>query len=583
MRWKLFTVCAVLTAACSDSVTPTPAGDASVADGALDATPDVSPDVSPDTAPDAIVDPPPDAGCGIAPSTDPTVALTDRGLVRGVVDGESLRWLGVPYAQPPVGAARWREPLDVTACWTTPRDATAWAPACAQIPQQQGQPFDPAAPMVGQEDCLTLNVWRPANAAADATLPVMVFLHGGGNVVGSAGETSAQGQRLYDASRLASRGNVVVVTVQYRLGALGFLHHPALEAESPAGVGNYALLDQIAALRWVQRNARAFRGDPSRVLLFGESAGALDTCALVAAPRAQGLFSRAIVESGSCTAMVPVETARTTGQSYAEATRCAGMTDVAACLRALPVDAAVRALQAPVDVSGLSGSALRWGPVSGAAALPERPLDAMLAGRQNRVSFMIGHNANEVGLAVPAVPTEAAYRAALVNVGGVGFADMVMARYPVSAYATPRAALVQALTDARFGCGARHGARASVAGRNPSTYRYLFAHALEGSTAVVRAIGPWHGLELLYVFQNVAQGMLTPTPNDLAVERAMLGYWTRFAATGDPNGGSDLAWPAYATGEPLLQLAATPAVQRAWRGSECDFWDGITRTTAPAP
>jgi para-nitrobenzyl esterase len=164
------------------------------------------------------------------------------------------------------------------------RDATMWAPSCPQIPQQQGQPFDPMAPMEGQEDCLTLNVWRPANAPADAALPVMVFVHGGGNTVGSASNLSPAGTRIYDGTRLAARGNVVVVTIQYRIGALGWLVHPALEGEMGASAGNLALLDQVAALRWVQRNIRSFRGDPARVMLFGESAGAVNTCALVASP-----------------------------------------------------------------------------------------------------------------------------------------------------------------------------------------------------------------------------------------------------------------------------------------------------------
>ena len=219
----------------------------------------------------------------------------------------------------------------------------------------------------------------------------------------------------------------------------------------------------------------------------------------------------------------------------------------------------------------------------GGAALPERPFDAMLAGRHNRAAVVVGHNTEEVGLTVPAVPTEMAYRALLLAVGGAMFADAVIARYPVATYGTPRAALVQALTDARFGCQARLSARAAARGQGGPVYRYLYAHALQGSTPTARALGAWHGLELLYVFQNVAQGMLTPTADDLAVERAMLGYWTRFAATGDPNGGGATVWPAYATGEPLLRIDATSTVERAWRTSECDAWDALIRTSAPTP
>jgi para-nitrobenzyl esterase len=561
---------ALLVGACSETTTGTPVTDAS-ADVAVDVAADASSDTGGPT-------------CTVPTPTDPVVARTDRGLVRGAMEGEALHWLGIPFAEPPTGANRWRPPVAGTACWMGERDATMWAPSCPQIPQQQGQPFDPMAPMEGQEDCLTLNVWRPANAPADAALPVMVFVHGGGNTVGSASNLSPAGTRIYDGTRLAARGNVVVVTIQYRIGALGWLVHPALEGEMGASAGNLALLDQVAALRWVQRNIRSFRGDPARVMLFGESAGAVNTCALVASPLAAGLFSRALMQSGSCLATQTVEAARAQGVMYAQAAGCASAPDAAACMRALSTEAAVRALAAPVDVSGLGASTVRWGPVVSAPALPTRPFEAMLTGAHNRVPVVVGHNTEEVGLTVPAVPTEAAYRGLLTQVGGAAFANQVIALYPVATYGTPRAALVQAFTDARFGCGARLAARAAARGQpGVNVYRYLYAHALEGSTATVRALGAWHGLELAYVFQNVAQGMITPTDNDRAVERAMLGYWTRFAATGDPNGAGAPAWPAYATGEPLLRIGATPTVERAWRNAECDVWDMVSRAMAPAP
>lgn len=548
-----------------------------------DASPDRAADVS---VTDASTDATGDGGaCVVGSSGDPLVVPTERGLVRGAMEGDAIHWLGIPYAAPPVASLRWRPPQP-SACWNDTRDATMWAPACPQIPQQQGQAFDPMAPVVGQEDCLTLNVWRPASAPTDAALPVMVFVHGGGNVVGSANERTQAGVPLFDGTRLAARGNVVVVTMQYRLGPLGWLSHPALDAENNgAPAGNLALLDQIAALRWVQRNVRAFRGDPSKVMLFGESAGGINTCALLASPAAAGLFQRALIQSGSCTATQTLTDARNQTQRFVEGAGCATASDVLACLRGLGAEAVVRALPAPVNVSGLDPNAVRWGPVVGGAAMPERPFDALLAGRHNRVAVVVGHNTEEVGLTVPAIPTEMAYRAALTSVGGATFADAVIARYPVATYGTPRAALVQALTDARFGCQARLSARAAARGQmgNPAVYRYLYGHALQASTATARALGAWHGLELLYVFQNVAQGMLTPTADDLAVERAMLGYWTRFAATGDPNGNGATVWPAYASGEPLLRLGATATVDRGWRGSECDAWDALIRTSAPAP
>ncbi|MBL8933536.1 MAG: carboxylesterase family protein, partial [Archangium sp.] len=219
-----------------------------------------------------------DCNAGVAASSD--VVFTERGPVRGQVSAEGRAFRGVPFVKPPVGALRWRPPEADLTCWPGIRDAQQFGARCPQLDQQQGMPFDAGAPFEGNEDCLTVNVFTPAQATPDAGLPVMVFIHGGGNTVGSASETfGTQSLVLYDGTRLAQRGGVVVVTLQYRVGVLGFLSTPALDAETDGGVsGNYGLMDQQAALRWVQRNVRQFGGDPTRVLLFGESAGAVNTC-----------------------------------------------------------------------------------------------------------------------------------------------------------------------------------------------------------------------------------------------------------------------------------------------------------------
>ncbi len=547
-----------LLAACSSSTSPS-ATDASPPDARADVT-------------DARLA---DAACAVTAPADPLVVRVESGLLRGAVEGESRRWLGVPFAAPPVGTLRWRAPSPVGACWETPRDATEWAPACPQVPQSQGVAFDPNAAIVGQEDCLTLNVWRPV-ADAPGPRPVMVFIHGGGNVVGSAGESS-NGQRLFEASRLASRGGVVVVTLQYRLGPLGWLSHRSLD-----GVTNLALLDQIAGLRWVQRNIAAFGGDPSRVMLFGESAGAVNTCALLASPPAVGLFARAAIQSGSCTYTQSAEDAAAQGDRFAQATGCAAATDPGACMRALSVEQVLRALPAPVNISGLGATeAARWGPALSPATLPERPFDAMLAGRHHRVPVMVGHNTEEVGLAVPAIANEQAYVAALTSIVGATAANRIAQIYSVARFRTPRAALVQVLTDARFGCQARAAARAAHAGGSP-TWRYLFAQPLESAMPAVRALGAWHGLELLYVFQHMARFGAGVAPGDLAAERVVLDAWTRFAAAGDPGG--DTPWPRYASGmEPTLRIAATPAVEQGWRNAECDGWDTALMISPPVP
>jgi para-nitrobenzyl esterase len=231
------------------------------------------------------------ASCAAATTGDPTVVATSFGAIRGTSQGGVLTFKGVPYAAPPVGDLRWRNPAPHD-CWTDARDANAFGNQCPQIR---------SASVVGDEDCLTLNVWAPQGAASNGALPVMFFLLGGGNVQGSTSEQLANGTYLYDGAVLAQKGNAVIVTANYRLGALGFLAHPALTADAGQTThGNYGIMDQIAALQWVQQNISNFGGDPARVLLFGESAGANDTCILLASPLGAGLFSRALMESPIC-------------------------------------------------------------------------------------------------------------------------------------------------------------------------------------------------------------------------------------------------------------------------------------------
>lgn len=527
------------------------------------------------TGEDAGIDAGVDCNAGATTSTD--VAFTEQGPIRGLVDGTGARrFLGIPYAKPPVGSLRWRHPERDLACWSAVRDATQWAPKCPQLPQQQGQPFDAGAPVEGQEDCLTLNVFTPPGT--DGGLPVMVFIHGGGNTEGSASETTGVNQvKLYDGATLASRGGVVVVTMQYRLGALGFLALAALDAESDAGVsGNYGLMDQQLALSWVQRNATHFGGDPARVMLFGESAGAVDTCMHLDMPGSAGLFQRAAVESGSCNA-TPITTKRSEGTKWLAGTGCTGAPDVPACLRALTPDQAIHAFPVEVVV-GARKPEVSWGPVVDGVVLPLNPLDALHTGVGAAVPLMIGSNSEETNLAMPLITTEAEYRAAVTSLVGATLTNQVLQLYPVTTYGTPRKALVQVTTDAFFGCQVRMASRAAVIGRpTVPAYRYLF------SRAPVAIRGAFHGVELPYVFQRISALTSTPSVDDLAVESAVLGYWTRFAATGDPNGAGALSWPQVSSVEPLQQLDVAAATRSGWRNAECDFWDGVAGVSIPAP
>jgi para-nitrobenzyl esterase len=501
---------------------------------------------------------------GTAPAQDdcttdvrpaPGVAVTDRGAVRGVPDGATYAFQGVPYAAPPVGALRFRPPA-AAACWDGERPATAFGPPC---PQPAG------GGVTGEEDCLYLNVWTPAAVTGDAPLPVMVFIHGGGNVQGS------PAQPVYNGRALAEHG-AVVVTVSYRLGALGFLTHPALAAESAQGVsGNYGLLDQIAALRWVQRNIGAFGGDPGRVLIFGESAGGVNVCALLAAPAAAGLFHRAVIQSGGCPA--PTRTAaERIGARVAAATGCATAADVAACLRALPAADLVTAV--PVDVGAVRLVPPEFGPHVDGVVLPAAPLEAVRAGRHNRVPLIVGANADETSQMVGRIATEDEYRAAVYALLGQSLGELVLVRYPVAEHGTPRGAFIAATSDARFICPARVVARTVADAQPEPVYRYFFTHALEGPA---RALGAFHGLELAFVFGTLGTTSgYRPSDAERALAEALIGYWTRFAAAGDPNGAGAVPWPAYdpAT-DPYLQLDTPIAAGMGVRTAHCDFWEQL--------
>ncbi|MBL8918165.1 MAG: carboxylesterase family protein [Myxococcaceae bacterium] len=523
-----------------------------------------------------------DAGidCNAGAQAANDVVFTERGPVRGEVTPGGRAFRGLPFVKPPTGALRWRPPEEERACWAGTRDALQFGPQCPQLEQAQGQPFDAGAPVFGDEDCLTLNVFTPASASPDAGLPVMVFIHGGGNTLGSAREPIGNTSTiLYDGTRLAQAGNVVVVTMQYRIGVLGYLSMPSLDAETDGGVsGNYGLMDQQAALRWVKRNVAGFGGDPSRVLLFGESAGALNTCTHLAMPGSAGLFQRAIVQSGSCGAALTPDVRRMESSTWLGGTGCAAAADIAACLRALTPEQAIRAYPVPVVVGGRRPS-VSWGPVIDGRVLPELPYEAMRNARHHRVPVMIGSNLDETNLSMPLITTEQEYRAAVTALIGPVLADRVTQQlYPSATYGTPRRALVQATTDGFFGCQARIASRAAALGNTGGpVYRYLFARAAQPLR------GAFHGVELVYVFQKVSEAVANPNPADTAVEASMLGWWTRFAATGDPNGVGSVSWPRYSSTEPLLRIDATPMTVSGWRTAECDFWDMVTSTNVPAP
>lgn len=491
------------------------------------------------TLPDAPVECMPSAG---APAER---VMTTSGVVRGAQDGATWAYKRVPFAAPPVGERRLSEPAPV-ACSADEIDATALGPVCPQLAD---------GGYMGEEDCLQLNVWAPA--AASAPRPVMLWIHGGGNSVGSAVHST------YDGRRLAETGDVIVVSANYRLGQLGFLAVPGLDR----GSGNYGTLDQIAALGWIHDNIAAFGGDPGNVTIFGESAGARNVCTLLAAQPAAGLFHRAIMESGACKFLPTRTTAEASGAMAAAAIGCTA--DVPACLRAASAEALVRAL--PGDPSAL-GSSPYQSTIDG-TILVEQPSAAMAAGRHHAVPFIVGANANETGAVAPMVATEAAYEALIHAQYGTALGDRVLAQYPASRFPTPRAAFVRATTDARFVCPAREIARAADAGQTAPVYRYLFAY---GDPSPFGAV---HGLDVPFVFGTfdaiVTQSgqAYSPTATDLAVSAAIQKAWTSFARTGVPT--TTPAWPVWTPTDPTLAIASTLTTVDGVRTNDCDFWRPI--------
>lgn len=503
-------------------------------------------------------------GCDVPEPTEPGEVATHEGLVRGVEAGETWAYLGVPFAAPPTGDLRWKPPAPAT-CRPEALLADSFPAKCPQKAQSQtgAGSYDEDS----DEDCLYLNVWRPKDEAEPRA--VMVFIHGGAFTAGSSSQEQGP-VRIYDGRRLSEMQDVVVVTLQYRVGALGFLAHPALSAETDyGGSGNYGLMDQTAGLRWVRDNIAQFGGDPDRVTVFGESAGAVSVCLQVASPLATGLFSRAAMQSGACVA-TPLDDREQTGLDLAADLGCEG-TDVAACLRGKTARELVEQ-----DDSGVSSGLFVFdhGPTVDGYFLPEAPLDIIEKGQHNAVPFIIGSNADETQLAivldgVTTTPTayEAFVRAALSQ----AHAEQALQLYPPgNTNAQAQEAMIRLTTDGQFICNARRAARAAV--NHGPVWRYSFDHIPSATGAL---LGAFHGAELFFVFGNGEDGA-SFSAADVEVRDLMMQAWGNLARTGAPDDGSTLTWPAYAAvSDPYLQITAPPSSETGLRTSYCDFWDQV--------
>jgi para-nitrobenzyl esterase len=486
-----------------------------------------------------------------AGSSDPTIAQTEKGPLRGAIEDGARIFRGVAYAKAPVGPRRWHAPEEVDAWGPEARDALSPSEPCVQIAASSTTP-------VGSEDCLTLNVWAPLSAKS---APVLVWIHGGDNVEGSA--------RDYDGKAIALQSGAVVVTINYRLGAFGFLAHPALSTGS--STGNYGLLDQIAALEWVQKNIRAFGGDPTRVAAAGQSAGASDICALLVSPRAKGLFSRAILQSLYCYVVDPTVVA-STARSAEKALGCTGTADVAACLRAASAE----------QVAGLAGASLAnsdaatdyYVTVDG-AIVPEDPEAALRAGRFAHMPIILGTTSEEylnlLPLYGPIPTTEEELAAASRRIFGDAVAQKAGAFYPLASYGdSPGLTLAAMLSDVAMNCPTRRAARAFASNQPDPVYRYVYAHAF--ADPAVRQNGAAHGFDAMTLFRNFS--LLKPTPADFAMAETLTSLWTSYAADGVPSAIQGVTWPRYETStEPFLILDGDLATSAKFRDTECNFWD----------
>lgn len=508
-----------------------------------------------------------------ADASRPVVSTTD-GPVRGAVkDGLNI-FLGIPYAAPPVGELRWRPPAPPARHDLI--DTVKYGNQCAQI-----STFGVFASQSFEEDCLYLNVFAPAQTKSGDKHPVMVWIHGGGHFNGSGDD--------YDASKLVKDGDTVVVTLNYRLNVFGFLSLPALDNEGHP-FGNYGILDQQAALRWVRDNIRAFGGDPDNVTLFGESAGGQSTMANMVSPAARGLFHRAIVESGPLISPLvagwnkELPAAQDFGRRFADAVGCPDQS--AQCLRSLSAE----------DILRKSGDFQTNQHIVDGSILPLPYARAFGEGEFTRVPLMIGMNRDEwrwlrtiVEQGTGKPMTAAEYPDAVAATFGKKNAARIVELYPASAFPSPSEALGAAETDGGFSCPMRQMAQ-TVAGHDPRTYAYEFMDRTAPSYMgpVSFPYGAAHTSEIQYLFPLYHGSKGTPHPLNASQQQLsdqMVSYWTTFARTGSPNSSKTPNWPVYmdvaSGGEnwQLLQLSGpVTAAQREFVSRHhCDFWDSLSK------
>jgi para-nitrobenzyl esterase len=471
------------------------------------------------------------------------VVRAPAGAVEGEAQGALNVFKGIPYAQPPVGPARWTPPRPA-AVWQGVRQATSYGPACYQpTPQPKSIYYDELNGM--SEDCLSLNIWAPQDARK---APVFVWIHGGALTTGASSEA------MYDGSRLAAQG-VIVVSINYRLGVLGYLAHPALSAESARGIsGNYGLLDQIEALRWIRRNIPAFGGDPANVTIAGESAGGLSVLYLMAAPDARGLFAKAIAESSYMISTPELKQARYGAASAEDSGKA-----LQAKLGAASI-ADMRTLDPGKLTNAAAGAGFApFGAVDG-KVLPRQIVDVFDRGEQARVPLLAGFNSGEIRslrVLAPPVPASAAAYESAIRDRYKDMADDFLKVYPSSNLSE---SVLAATRDGLYGWTAERMA-AKQASLGLPAYLYLFDHGYPAADSA--GLHGFHASELPFVFGTLDRlPPYWPKPpqsaGEAALSDAMVRYWTSFARSGSPKAAGQADWPAYGSSRAYMAFKDAP-------------------------
>ncbi|HLW53063.1 MAG TPA: carboxylesterase/lipase family protein [Candidatus Angelobacter sp.] len=489
---------------------------------------------------------------GVAATTQP-VRVEQGSLVGDAGKSPDVRvYRGIPYAAPPMGKLRWKPPQP-PASWKGIKEVKEFSPACWQTQYPAGSIYSAKLPPLS-EDCLYLNIWTAAKSPKDQ-LPVMVWIHGGGFTRGS-GISEA-----YNGENFARKG-VVLVTINYRLGIFGFFAHPALTAESEHHAsGNYALLDQIAALRWVKKNIAAFGGNPENVTIFGESAGSWAVNLLTASPLAKGLFQRAIGESGG--SFAPMKTLAQSEKAGASLAVSLGATeqDPLKTLRSKTPEELLQASNPPTTSGIVDG----W-------VLPEDVYTIFSQGKQNDVPLLIGSNADEGTTLAPqgAALTSAVFSSGVQQRYG-SLSDKFLQAYPAGSDSEAVRSFFASYRDSVFGWEMRTWARLATRTGHHSVYMYYFSHRPPGPQSV--KLRAFHAAELPYVFGN----FFFPFPwedADHKLFETISSYWVNFARSGDPNGAGLPKWPAFdPANDQALELGDPIAVRSQINKAGLDFFD----------